>query len=194
MASPIFAVQYTFGPDLKAPCCSDSKRIRGGDGEFVSSTSGGENGRKLRRTSGWRRRTKHGRLINGRSVRPPAALASSSLRFYRLIVSSRFQWRAFRPPPSSLPSSQASVTCGPLMFSVAADRLYVSGCAGVLRGFLLTQPLACSLCLTSFGLPPAFNGEPFDSRAGQDVRSKIGPGSLTFFFFSIDLLQFLPLH
>lgn len=85
---------------------------------------------------------------------------------------------------SSSSPSQASVTCRPLMFSVSADRLYVRGCAGVLRGFLLTQPLACSLCLTSFGLPPAFNRDPFDPRTGQDVRSKFGPGSLTFFLLT----------
>lgn len=123
----------------------------------------------------------HGNFIAVRFVCAPATLVSSSLRFHRLIVLSRFQWHPFHPPSSS--PSQACVTRRPLMFSVAADRLYVRGCAGVLRGFLLMQPLACSLCLTSFGLPPAFNGEPFDLRAGQDVRSKFGPGSLTFFFF-----------
>lgn len=109
-------------------------------------------------------------------------LMSSSLRLHRLIVSSYSS--AYVPSCTSssaaASSSQASVTCRPLIFNVSADRLYVRGSAGVLRGFMLTQPLACTLCLTSFGLPAGFSRDLLDSRTGQDAQSKSGTEFLPF--------------
>lgn len=74
------------------------------------------------------------------------------------------------PPPPPLPP--ASVTCGPLIFNASTGRLYVRRSARVLQGFMLMQPLACTLCqrcLTSFGLLPDFNRKKlvwFQSRSG----------------------------